>query len=161
MSYQKNYVIKHLQFKQLQSRFLQYCIFLPKSLHNRFSIHSFSGAMLSALKLSGSYCPFCICAHILGGSSANVLQSVQHFMEPKPIVERLLPSSKNSHFQKDAKCKTFLAKMSIICRRIEKSFSYQCIRTWPNFETEARGYTDRSYCTYFRQPTNKQLRPWI
>ena len=30
MSYQKNYVIKHLQFKQLQSRFLQYCLFYLK-----------------------------------------------------------------------------------------------------------------------------------
>ena len=87
MSYQKNYVIKHLQFKQLQSRFLQYCLFYLKVFTINFEFTVFSGAMLIALKLSGSYCPFCICAHILGGSSANVLQSVQYFMEPKPIAK--------------------------------------------------------------------------
>lgn len=41
-------------------------------------------------------------------------------MEPKPIANRLLPSSKNSYFQKETKRKTFLAKMSIICTRIKK-----------------------------------------
>ena len=86
--------------------------------------------MLSALKLNGSYCPFCICAHILGGSSANVLQFVQYFMEPKPIVERLLPGSKNSHFQKDAESKSFLVKMSIICTRIKRKIIFTLLRSY-------------------------------
>ena len=85
--------------------------------------------MLSALKLNGSYCPFCICAHILGGSSANVLQFVQYFMEQKPIVERLLPGSKNSHFQKDAESKSFLVKMSIICMRIKRKIIFTLLHS--------------------------------
>ena len=35
---------------------------------------------------------------------------------------RPLPSSKNSHFQNEAKCKTFLAKMSFICTRMKKDY---------------------------------------
>ena len=35
---------------------------------------------------------------------------------------RPFPSSKNSHFQNEAKCKTFLAKMSFICTRIKKDY---------------------------------------
>ena len=85
--------------------------------------------MLSALKLSGNYCPFCICAHILGGSSANVLQSVRYVMEPKPIVERLLPSSKTSHFQKGAKSKSFLVKMSIIFMRIKRKIIFTLLHS--------------------------------
>ena len=32
---------------------------------------------------------------------------------------RLLPSSKNPHFQNEAKCSTFLVKMSFICMRLK------------------------------------------
>ena len=35
---------------------------------------------------------------------------------------RPFPSSKNSHFQNKAKCKTFLVKMSFICVRLENIF---------------------------------------
>ena len=35
---------------------------------------------------------------------------------------RPLPSSKNPHFQNEAKCTTFLVKMSFICRRMKNHF---------------------------------------
>ena len=35
---------------------------------------------------------------------------------------RPLPSSKNSHFQNEAKCTTFLVKMSFICMRMKNHF---------------------------------------
>ena len=37
-------------------------------------------------------------------------------------VNRPFPSSENSHFQNEAKCKTFVVKMSFICMRIENHF---------------------------------------
>ena len=37
-------------------------------------------------------------------------------------VNRPFPSSENSHFQNEAKCKTFVLKMSFICMRIENHF---------------------------------------
>ena len=33
-----------------------------------------------------------------------------------------LPSSENRHFQNDAKCTTFLVKMSFICMRMKNHF---------------------------------------
>ena len=41
----------------------------------------------------------------------------------------LITSSKHSHFQNEATCKTFLVKMHLICMEIKKSFSYQWFRT--------------------------------
>ena len=35
---------------------------------------------------------------------------------------RPLPSSKNPHFQNEARCTTFLVKMSFICMRIKNDF---------------------------------------
>ena len=35
---------------------------------------------------------------------------------------RPFPSSKNSHFQHEAKCKTFVVKISFICMRIKTIF---------------------------------------
>ena len=40
----------------------------------------------------------------------------------KLIKQWIFPSSKNSHFQNEAKCKTFLVKMSLICMRIKYHF---------------------------------------
>ena len=45
------------------------------------------------------------------------------------MCNRPFPSSKKSHFQNEAKCETFVVKMSFICIIIEKSFSYQWFRT--------------------------------
>ena len=42
-------------------------------------------------------------------------------------VNRPLPSSKNPHFQNEAKCTTFLANMSFICTRMKSHFH---IRGW-------------------------------
>ena len=35
---------------------------------------------------------------------------------------RPLPSSKNPHFQNEARCTTFLVKMSFICMRMKNDF---------------------------------------
>ena len=40
-------------------------------------------------------------------------------------------------FQSEARCKTFIVKMKLICIRIKESFSYQGLCTQPRFETEA------------------------
>ena len=40
---------------------------------------------------------------------------------------RPFPSSTNSHFKNEAKCKTFVEKMSFICMRTKNSFSYQSL----------------------------------
>ena len=37
-------------------------------------------------------------------------------------LNRPLPSSKNPHFQNEARCKTFLVKMSFICMRMKNDF---------------------------------------
>ena len=39
-----------------------------------------------------------------------------------PASNRLLPSSKKPHFQNEAKCTTFLVKMSFICMRMKNQF---------------------------------------
>ena len=43
----------------------------------------------------------------------------QHFVGK---TNRLLPSSENPHFQNEAKCTTFLVKMSFICMRMKNHF---------------------------------------
>ena len=35
---------------------------------------------------------------------------------------RSLPRSKNPHFQNEARCTTFLVKMSFICKRMKNDF---------------------------------------
>ena len=47
---------------------------------------------------------------------------------------RPLPTSKNPHFQNEARCTTFLEKMSFICMRMENDFPYQRLSTYPRFE---------------------------
>ena len=42
------------------------------------------------------------------------------------MVNRPFPSSKNSHFQSEAKCKTSLVKMSFICMGIKHHFQINC-----------------------------------
>ena len=44
------------------------------------------------------------------------------------VVSRPLPSSKNPHFQKEAKYRTFLVKMKFFCTS-KKSFLYQRLNT--------------------------------
>ena len=39
-----------------------------------------------------------------------------------PVMNRPFPSSKNSHFQNEAKCETFVVKMSFICIIIKNHF---------------------------------------
>ena len=46
---------------------------------------------------------------------------------------RPFSSSKNSHFQNESKCKTFLGEMSFTCTKIENHISHLARR----FETEA------------------------
>ena len=37
-------------------------------------------------------------------------------------MNRPLPSSKNPHFQNEARCTTFLVKMSFVCMRMKNDF---------------------------------------
>ena len=48
---------------------------------------------------------------------------------------RPFPSSKNSHFLHEAKCKTFVVKISFICMRIKNHFHingspFRLVATW-------------------------------
>ena len=38
------------------------------------------------------------------------------------LLHRPFPSSKNSHFKKEPKCKTFHVKMSFVCMRMKSRF---------------------------------------
>ena len=60
---------------------------------------------------------------------------------------RPLPSSKNPHFLNEARCTTFLVKMSFIWMRMKKPFPYRRLSTYPRFETEARGNSEMAYRT--------------
>ena len=40
-------------------------------------------------------------------------------------MNRPLPSSKNPHFQNEAKCTTFLVKVSFICMRMKTHFRFK------------------------------------
>ena len=53
------------------------------------------------------------------------LRELQHLHACTLGGNRPFPSSKKSHFQNEAKCETFVVKMSFICIIIKKSFSYQ------------------------------------
>ena len=44
------------------------------------------------------------------------------FLHVSKVANRPLPSSKNPHFQNEAKCTTFLVKMSFICIRMKSHF---------------------------------------
>ena len=47
------------------------------------------------------------------------------FTRPPSPIKRPLPSSENPHFQNEAKCTTFLVKMSFICMKMhEKSLRH-------------------------------------
>ena len=59
---------------------------------------------------------------------------------------RPLPSSKNPHFQKEARCTTFLVKISFICMTT-KDFH---VKGWACFETEARGNPEMAYSIWIR-----------
>ena len=67
------------------------------------------------------------------------------------LVNRPLPSSKNPHFQNEARCSNFFVKMSFICMRMKKWFPYQRLSTYPRFETEARGTRKWPNCLRFSQ----------
>ena len=60
-------------------------------------------------------------------------------------INRSLPSSQNPHFQNEARCISFLVKMSFICMGIKKIFPYQRLSSFPRFETEARGNSEMAY----------------
>ena len=44
------------------------------------------------------------------------------YQPPQTTVNRPFPSSKKPHFQNEAKCETFVVKMSFICIIIENHF---------------------------------------
>ena len=61
-------------------------------------------------------------------SFARIACLLQLWIKPTEL-NRPSPSSRKSHFQNEAKCETFVVKMSFICIIIKKSFSYQWLRT--------------------------------
>ena len=70
---------------------------------------------------------------------------------PESLLNKSFSSSKNSRFRNEAKCKTFLVKMSFLHEN-KKSFSYQRSHTWPRFETEAWGNPEITYCMPNNRP---------
>ena len=76
--------------------------------------------------------------------------------------DRPLPSSKNPHFQDEARCTTFLVKMSFICMRKKNDFHIKGPSTYSRFETEARGNLEVAYLStwHFTQP-NANERAWL
>ena len=48
-------------------------------------------------------------------------------IDKRSLWNRPLPSSKNPHFQNEARCTTFLVKMSFICMRMKNDF---LIKSW-------------------------------
>ena len=80
------------------------------------------------------------------------------------MLNRLFPSSKNSHFKNEAKCKTFLVKMSSIyviiknrfhingfalClslkQRLEATRKWSIVMTLPSFKSRGAGYESVYY----------------
>ena len=57
-----------------------------------------------------------------GSGKTMTLFSALRALPDMEVCNTPLPSSKNPHFQNEAKCTTFLVKMSFICMRIEKHF---------------------------------------
>ena len=53
-------------------------------------------------------------------ASAKFLRVKECIMGNVKLVNRPLPSSKNPHFQNEARCTTFFVKMSFICMRMKK-----------------------------------------
>ena len=53
----------------------------------------------------------------------RIISSIWHlFSHFSRAINRPLPSSKNPHFQNEARCTTFLVKMSFICMRMKNGF---------------------------------------
>ena len=59
---------------------------------------------------------------------------------------RPLSSSRNPHFQNEARCTTFLVKMIFICMRMKNDFRAQRLSIYPRFETEARRNSEMANC---------------
>ena len=62
---------------------------------------------------------------------------------------RPLPSSKNTQFQNEVRCTTFLKKMTFIWMRMKNDFHIKgwSVSTYPRFETEALGNSEMAYGT--------------
>ena len=83
---------------------------------------------------------------------------------------RPLPSSKNPHFQNEARCRTFPVKRNeFYLHENEKLFPYQRQSACPCFETEARGNSEMvyyaaqltSFLTYLRILPNLVDSSWL
>ena len=57
-----------------------------------------------------------------GSGKTMTLFSALRALPDMEVCNRPRPSSKNPHFQNEAKCTTVVVKMSFICMRIEKHF---------------------------------------
>ena len=74
-----------------------------------------------------------------------------------PQYNRPLPSSKNPHFQNEAKCTTFLVEMCFICTRMKNHFHN---KGWAlNFVLiqRPRGNSEVAYCITTQQIDNRKF----
>ena len=73
-------------------------------------------------------------------------------------MKRPIPSSKNPHFQKEAKCTTFLVKMSFICMRMKNHFHIEGWALHLALIQRPSG-TPKTYCicTIFESISNQQV----
>ena len=71
-------------------------------------------------------------------------------------VNRPLPSSKNPHFQNEARCTTFLVKMSFICMRMKNDFH---IKGWaPSLVLKQRSGENRKWPIVQGNPSTRATR---
>ena len=110
----------------------------------------------------------------------NLLRITMENKTVRPWLNRPFPSSKNSHIQNEAKCKTFQVKMSFICMRIKIIFISMALtslgntrlkatRKWPNgkhsygrkfyFYIKAKAFSlsGHTWASYRREPYVTQL----
>ena len=76
-----------------------------------------------------------LCCHAFLSREEDTRDEAPGASWPGRLANLPFSSSKNSHFQNETKCKSFLVKMFFVW----KSFSHQWLRNYPRFETEAWG----------------------
>ena len=74
------------------------------------------------------------------------------------FMNRPLPSSKNPHFQNEARCTTFLVKMSFICMRMKNDFH---IKGWAPTLVLKQRPRGNSEMAYWSQSEREKYFEWI
>ena len=123
---------------------------------NKFKIFHLFEKEVEILQQSATY---------LSISMTKFSLPLQRDIQRDDPAKRSLPSSKNPHFQNEAKC---TVKMSLICMRTKTSFPYQRLCNSPRFDTEAawgelgNGLFARVDMTpHFRNPRENGYKHWM